>query len=302
MFLLLLTMKIDLHIHSTCSDGRMPLEKIFQTALQRGIGTISITDHDSSDCQETAAALAGQYGMHYLFGLELNVSFSHPDFKKGKPIFLDFLAYQYDIHAQVLLKKLMDLRAYRRKRAEQILKNINHELVKAGLEAFTADDLREIQASVDGTLGRPHLADYLVKRGIVSDKQEAFDRYLVKCNVPKMPLTLSEASDLVKGAGGKLILAHPNHPRGTSLASFTSSLKEQQKIIEETMLPYIDGIECWHSSHDKETTASYLAFSRRLDLMVTGGSDCHQNPVLMGTLDVPGYVAEQFDLPDAVAR
>ncbi len=295
-------MKIDLHIHSTCSDGRMPLEDIFQTARRKNIGCISIADHDSIGCQEAAEALARQYDMQYIFGLELNVSFSHLGYRKGKPVSLDFLGYQYDIHDQVLVKKLQDLRAYRRKRADQILKNINHELVKADLEAFSPKDLNEIQDSVDGTLGRPHLADYLVKRGIVSDKQEAFDRYLVKCNVPKMPLTLSEASDLVRGAGGKLILAHPNHPRGTSLISFTSSLNEQQKIIEETMLQYIDGIECWHSSHDEGTTTSYLGFSKRLGLMVTGGSDCHQHPVLMGTLDVPRFVAEQFDLPDAVLQ
>jgi predicted metal-dependent phosphoesterase TrpH len=280
----------------------MPLEEIFQTARRKDIRCISIADHDSIDCQEAAKALARQYDMQYIFGLELNVSFSHPGYRKGKPVSLDFLGYQYDIHDQALVKKLQDLRAYRRKRADQILKNINHELVKADLEAFTPEDLDEIQDSVDGTLGRPHLADYLVKRGIVSDKQEAFDRYLVKCNVPKMPLTLSEASDLVRGAGGKLILAHPNHPRGTSLISFTSSLDEQQNIIEETMLPYIDGIECWHSSHDEGTTTSYLVFSKRFGLMVTGGSDCHQNPVLMGTLDVPGYVAEQFDLPETVSR
>lgn len=294
-------MKIDLHIHSTCSDGRMPLEEIFKTARQRDIGFISIADHDSIECQEKAEALARLYGMRYLFGLELNVSFSHPGFKKGKPISLDFLGYQFDIHDQALLQKLLDLRAYRRKRAEQILNNINEELVMAGLKAFAPDNLKEIQDSVDGTLGRPHLADYLVKMGIVSDKQEAFDRFLIKCNVPKMPLTLSEASGLVKSAGGKFILAHPNHPRGTSLVSFTSSLSEQQEIIEKTMLPYIDGIECWHASHDKETTSSYLVFSKRLGLMVTGGSDCHQHPVLMGTVDVPDYVAEQFDLPGAVA-
>ena len=134
----------------------------------------------------------------------------------------------------------------------------------------------------------------MVKKGIVSGKQEAFDRYLVKCNVPKMPLSLSEASGLVRGAGGKLMLAHPNHPRGTSLVSLTSSPDEQQKIIEETMLPYIDGIECWHSRHDPTTAESYLAFAGKLDLMVTGGSDCHQRPVLLGSVDVPSYVAEQF--------
>ena len=293
-------MKIDLHIHSTCSDGRMPLEEIFETARQRDIGIISIADHDTVEGQENAEALAKHHGMRYLFGLELNIAFSHPDFKKGKPISLDFLGYQYDVHDRSLMRKLMDLRTYRRKRAEQILKNINEELVKAGLKPFTPNDIKEIQDSVEGTLGRPHLAAYLVKKGIVSDKQEAFDRYLVKCNVPKMPLTLSEASDLVKGAGGKLILAHPNHPRGTSLVSFTSSLQEQQEIIEETMLLYIDGIECWHSSHDKETTASYLVFSKRHDLFVTGGSDCHQNPVIMGTLNIPRFVVEQFDRPNEV--
>ena len=295
-------MKIDLHIHSTCSDGRMPLEDIFETARQRDIGIISIADHDTIECQENANARARHYGMRYLFGLELNVSFSHPAYKNGKPISLDFLGYQYDVHNRTLGRKLLDLRVYRKKRAEQILKNINEELVKAGLETFTPDDMKEVQNSADGTLGRPHLAAYLVNKGIVKDKQEAFDRYLVKCNVPKMPLTLPEASDLVKGAGGKLILAHPNHPRGTSLISFTASLTEQQAIIKETMLPYIDGIECWHSSHDNETTASYLVFSKRHGLMVTGGSDCHQNPVIMGTLDVPRYVAEQFDLPDSASR
>lgn len=293
-------MKIDLHIHSNRSDGRMPLEDIFKTARQRRIEIISIADHDSIDSQVTAAQSAVRYGMHYLYGLELNVSFSHPGHKNGKPISLDFLGYQYDIHNRALAQKLEDLRDYRRKRAERILENINEELSKAGLEPFTAEDLKAVQDSVEGTLGRPHLADYLIKRGIVSHTQEAFDRYLVKCNVPKMPLSLAEASDLVKGAGGKLILAHPNHPRGTSLVTLTSSLKEQQEIIQETMLPYIDGIECWHSSHDKKTTASYLGFSRRFSLLVTGGSDCHQNPVLMGTLDIPGFVAEQFDFPDAV--
>jgi predicted metal-dependent phosphoesterase TrpH len=280
----------------------MPLEDIFKTAHREDIGFISIADHDSIDCQEAAEALADRYDMQYIFGLELNVSYSHPEYRNGKPISLDFLGYQYDIHNQTLVQKLQDLRAYRRKRADQILKNINHELVEAGHKAFSPEDLKEIQDSAEGTLGRPHLADYLVKKGFVSNKQEAFDQYLVKCNVPKMPLTLSEASDLVRGAGGKLILAHPNHPRGTSLISFTSSLKEQQKIIEENMLPYIDGIECWHSFHDEGTTASYLEFSRRLGLMVTGGSDCHQQPLLMGTLDMPGFVVEQFDLSHPVSQ
>ncbi|MBW1998045.1 MAG: PHP domain-containing protein [Deltaproteobacteria bacterium] len=295
-------MGIDLHIHSTCSDGKMTPEEILRTAAERGLEVISITDHDSLECQEEAESLSRRWEIKYIFGLELSVSFSHPRYRKGKAISLDFLGYDYDITYGPLVGRLDELREYRKKRAEQILNNINRELSGQGLRQLTQEDLDAIQSSVDGTFGRPHIANYLVQKGIVADRQEAFDRYLVKCNVPKMPLSLQEASRLVRGAGGKLVLAHPNHPRGTSLISFTRSLEEQQRIIEDSMLPHIDGIECWHSSQDKETTSSYIAFARRLGLLVTGGSDCHQQPVLMGTVDVPSYVAEQFGRDASLRR
>ena len=88
--------------------------------------------------------------------------------------------------------------------------------------------------------------------------------------------------------------AHPNDPNGTSLLSITPDLEEQTRIIKEYMLEYIDGIECWHSRHDARTTAFYIGFVRKHGLAITGGSDCHQKPLLMGTLDIPDYVAEQF--------
>ena len=81
---------------------------------------------------------------------------------------------------------------------------------------------------------------------------------------------------------------------GTSLALLTPSLHEQQKIIKTAMLPYIDGIECWHSRHSSGTIASYVSFAKEIGLMITGGSDCHQQPLLMGTVDVPPFVAGQF--------
>ncbi|MBL7210097.1 MAG: hypothetical protein ISS52_08360, partial [Dehalococcoidia bacterium] len=142
--------------------------------------------------------------------------------------------------------------------------------------------------------GRPHIANYLVEKGIVRSHQEAFDKYLVKCDVPKFPLSLAEASALVRSAGGMLVLAHPNDPNGTSLVAITSDLQEQTKIIEEYMLEYIDGVECWHSRSEAKTTAHYLEFARKHRLRMTGGSDCHQKPILLGTLDIPDYVAEQF--------
>jgi predicted metal-dependent phosphoesterase TrpH len=289
-------MKIDLHIHSRCSDGRLTPNAIFKQAVKKGLSLISITDHDSIDCQDDAGIMAKRYGINYLYGLELNVSFSPPGYKDLKPISLDFLAYQYDIHSKPLVVKLDELREYRKKRAEKILDNINRELDKQRLKEFTHNDLEKIEKSVHGAFGRPHIADYMVHKGIVSSRKEAFSRYLVKCNVPKMPLTLIEASRLVREAGGKLFLAHPNHPRGTSLIKISADLREQQKIIKQDMIPYIDGVECWHSAHDQKSTASYIKFAQETGLMVTGGSDCHQQPLLIGTVDVPDYVAKQFNI------
>jgi predicted metal-dependent phosphoesterase TrpH len=289
-----MTSKIDLHIHSNYSDGQMDLEEIFAETRRKKLSLISITDHDCVDAQAAAAERAGDFGINYLSGVELNVSFSHLDYRKGKPVSLDFLGYQVDPSSEPLVNKLTELRNYRETRAAKILTNINRELTTNGLAPLTKEDLKEIQDSVDGALGRPHIANYLVQKGIVANRQEAFDQYLVKCNVPKMPLSIEEASELVRGAGGKVVLAHPNDPRGTSLVSLTPSLDEQQHIIRTAMLPHIDGIECWHSRHDSASTQSYVAFAESLGLIVTGGSDCHQQPVLIGSVDVPEEVAEQF--------
>jgi predicted metal-dependent phosphoesterase TrpH len=286
--------RIDLHIHSNCSDGQMSPSGIFQEASRIGIGLISITDHDSIDCQAEARKLADEFGIEYMYGLELNVTYSHPEYGNGKSVSLDFLAYQFDIEDTRLIGKLEELRQRRKKRAEEILEKINYELASENLREFTSKDLEAIEQSVDGAFGRPHIADYMVKKGIVDTRQEAFDKYLVKCNAPKMPLSLEEASRLIRGAGGKLFLAHPNHPRGTSLIKITKDVHMQQVIIGETMLTFIDGIECWHSAHDRITTESYIEFAKKNDLMVTGGSDCHQQPLLIGSVDIPDFVGKQF--------
>jgi 3',5'-nucleoside bisphosphate phosphatase len=287
-------MSIDLHIHSSCSDGKMNIEQIVSEASRRGLTLISVTDHDSIECQDKARQLAEKQGIHYLSGLELNVIFAHPDYNQSETVSLDLLAYQYNTGYRPLIEKISLLREFRKKRANTILEKINDEFRRENRQEFTVSDLDEIEKSVNGVFGRPHLADYLIKKGIVSDRQGAFDRYLIKCNVPKMLFSLEEASELVKGAGGKVVIAHPNNPRGTSLAKLTPELIEQQKIIKESMIKYIDGLECWHPSHDKKTTKSYLAFASELNLLVTGGSDCHQDPIIMGNIKIPFYVAQQF--------
>ena len=290
-------MIIDLHIHSkSCSDGNLTVEEIVKEAKIRNIGLLSITDHDSIGCQEKAMDLAKKNGIRYISGVELNVTFSHPRYNEGKSISLDFLGYQFDIKNKELNDKLQQIAEYREERAAKILDNINVEFEKVGIEKLTKNDFKEIQSSVDGVLGRPHIADYLVRKGIVRTKQEAFDKYLVKCDVPKYPLYINEASKLVRNAGGKLVFAHPNDPHGTSLVTLTKSLRKQTDLIEESILRYIDGVECWHSRNDALTTNHYIKFARKHGLIMTGGSDCHQKPIIMGTVEVPEYVAEQFCL------
>jgi predicted metal-dependent phosphoesterase TrpH len=288
-------MIIDLHIHSkTCSDGNLSVKEIIKEAKTRKIELMSITDHDSIGCQKQAMSLAKKNGIHYISGIELNISFSHPNSNNDKSISLDLLGYQFDINNKALQKKLQQISKHRQERATKILKKLNIEFEKEGLKNLTKNDFLMIQNSADGVLGRPHIADYLIKKGIVKDRKEAFNKYLVKCDVPKFPLFINEASSLLRDAGGLVILAHPNDPYGTSLAKLTKSLHEQTTIIEESLLPYVDGIECWHSRNDEVTTDHYVTFSKKHGLIMTGGSDCHQKPIKMGSVQIPNYIFHQF--------
>ncbi len=284
-------MKIDLHIHTkTGSDGAMTMEEVFAEAKRRNIELISITDHDNIMHQGRAKELAEASKIRYITGVELNVTLTY----NKKSFSLDFLAYGYDHRNQSLNEKLRVIREHREKRARQIIDNLNGEFKKESRPLFTEADLQKIQESADGVMSRPHIADYLIKKKIVASRQEAFDKYLVKCDVPKYPLPPEEAAALVRGAGGKVILAHPNDPNGTSLVSITKDLNEQTKIVFGQMLGYIDGIECWHSRNNKATTAHYIEFCQKHNLMMTGGSDCHQKPILMGTVAVEEWVKGQF--------
>ena len=284
-------MKIDLHIHTrTGSDGSLSVDEVFREAKKRKLDLISISDHDSIDAQERAIALAREYGISCITGVELNVTFQY----NSRSVSLDFLGYQYDIKNQQLKDMLKLIREHRERRACQILENLNGELANQGITRLTGEDLKKIQETVDGAFGRPHIANYLMAKGIVSSKQEAFDKYLVRCDVPKYPLSLNEASELIRNAGGILVHAHPNDPNGTSLVGITRDLSQQTELIKQYMLNYIDGIECWHSRHDVKTASHYSEFARRHGLIMTGGSDCHQKPILMGTVDIPGWIAEQF--------
>ena len=186
-------MKIDLHIHtSTGSDGALPVEEVLLEAKRRKIELISITDHDAITHQGKAVELAADNKIRYVTGVELNVTFAY----KSKAVSLDFLGYGYDYRNQKFNAKLRLIREHREKRARQIVDNLNAEFKKESRLLFTDADLRKMQEGVDGILSRPHIADYLIKKNVVANRQEAFDKYLIKCDVPKYPLALEEGSVL----------------------------------------------------------------------------------------------------------
>ena len=288
-------MIIDLHVHSkTCSDGNLSVNEIIREAKNRNIKLISITDHDSIRCQRQAISLARKNQIKYLIGVELNVTISDSKFYRGRPISLDLLGYNFDVNNKTLNKELTKIAEYRKERIKKIFEKLNIVLKKEKNIILNENDLIQIQNLANGVLGRPHIADYLVKKRIVRDRVEAFTKYLVKCNVPKYPLCLKDGADLIRNAGGISVLAHPNDNYGTSLIKITKSLQDQTSIIEDLFLDDIDGIECWHSRSDAKTTDHYVKFSRKYDLIMTGGSDCHQKPIIMGSVKVPSFVADQF--------
>jgi len=129
-------MIIDLHIHSkSCSDGNLTVEELIREANLRNIGLMSITDHDSIGCQGKAMVLARKTSIRYVSGVELNVTFSHPRYRKGKPISLDFLGYQFDIENKELKNKLQQIGKYREERAVKILDKINVNLKRKELKS-----------------------------------------------------------------------------------------------------------------------------------------------------------------------
>ncbi|MCJ7515032.1 MAG: PHP domain-containing protein, partial [Dehalococcoidia bacterium] len=221
-------MKTDLHIHTACSDGNLHVSEVIREASKRNVDLLSLTDHDSIECQKKAISLAKKYGINYITGIELNVTFQYPP-GPGKSVSLDFLGYQFDIGDEDLKSKLKLIRQRREIRAREILERLNTEFAKEHIPRFNETDIKSIQDTVDGAFGRPHIASYLVEKGIVGSIQEAFDRYLVRLDIPKYPLSLAEASTLIRNAGGILVLAHPNDPHGTSLDSVTSDLEAQTK-------------------------------------------------------------------------
>ena len=251
-------MVIDLHTHTSYSDGTDTPAQLINKALAAGISIIGLTDHDSiSGWQEATYAL--RTGISLVPGAE--ISCQTPD-----GISVHILGLLFDSNNSELMNTLEKTRENRHGRMEKIIARIN----EAGID-ITMDDVLE-QLSDGATLGRPHLADALVKKGIVASRDEAFTQMLhnnSKYYVSHYSPTPEVAIKLIKAAGGVSVIAHPmasHRGRTISLDTFGS-------IIQAGL----DGIEVDHRDHSPEEKSQLIKLANESNLVMTGASDYHGN-------------------------
>jgi predicted metal-dependent phosphoesterase TrpH len=223
---------------------------VVRRAAELKLAGISITDHDSTGAQAEAAALAAQYGLKYLTGLELSVSDGDDD--------IHLLVYGYDPDHEALVTSLKMFRQVRRERAVGMarkLSDLGHPI-----------DIDRLLAAVPaGAVGRPHLARALVATGAVSHVKQAFDLYLAlgqPAYLPKFKLSPAEGMALARNVGGVPVLAHP--------AAYPFAF-DLEALVEFGLA----GMETTYPGWDTETTAYWRAAARKYDLIETGGSDYH---------------------------
>jgi len=246
---------IDLHAHTTASDGSLTPTELLRHAREVGLAAQAVTDHDTAGGLAEAAAAAAEIGVEFVPGIEMSVDYPHGEFH--------LLGYYVDYGNPDFLARVTYLQENRFNRNQVMLRKM-HE---AGLEVTMAD----IEAEAGGgQIGRPHMARALLKKGYVESVQDAFERYLADgkpLHVPKVKLSPGEAIDLVHGAGGVAVLAHPKFMEYTP-----AELEEELGRLKDRGL---DGLECYYSQHTEAETALYLRLAERFGFVVTGGSDFH---------------------------
>jgi len=249
---------VDLHTHSTCSDGTLAPEALVEAAADLGLRAIALADHDNIDGIAAATAAGAVKGVEVLPGVELSVVWE-------KLNDLHLLGYGFDPGHPGLNASLAEFRAFRANRNRMILERVNARLVE---ERRVPLPFAEIAARAGGTLGRPHIGRALLAAGYVRTMEDAFQRYLVPCNVPKRFFPIAEAIDLLHAAGGCSVLAHP---------MYIDIDDRELPALLDTFIPMgLDGMECWCGGADNATVDRLLTLARRKGLIATGGSDFHQ--------------------------
>jgi predicted metal-dependent phosphoesterase TrpH len=252
---------IDLHVHSTASDGTLSPVEILRLAEKLGLGAISITDHDTLKGSRDLLEAAGSSAVRVLTGIE--ISTIPPALYSVEGSF-HILGYGIRLNDPVLNQTLETLQRARENRNPFIISRLN----VMGLD-ITLEEV--IQESGEAQIGRPHIAQLMIKKGFVRTIDEAFDLYLgfnKPAYVDKYRLDCQKAIEMIIEAGGTPVLAHPfllRIPDNSRLESLVASLKDMG----------LQGIEVYYPEHSSENVEFYSRLALSLDLAITGGTDFH---------------------------
>jgi hypothetical protein len=242
---------VDLHTHTTASDGTLAPRALVRKAVQHGVRVLAITDHDSTDGLAEAMDEARQCPpLTIVPGLEINCDVEGAE--------IHVLGYCVDYEAAWFQDFLREQRAERVARVHRIAER----LAELGMPIDPAEVFALVK---EGSAGRPHVAQVMVQRGYVKSVREAFDKYLKAggaANVPRRRLTPAEAVRVIRRAHGVPVLAHPG-------------LADRDAMIPELVEAGLMGIEAWYAEHSAQQTSNYLELCRRHGLVATGGSDYH---------------------------
>ena len=263
---------VDLHAHSTASDGSRAPADVIREAKRAGLHAIALTDHDTIAGLAEAAAAAADAGVRLVRGVELSAVEDRVE--------THVLGLHLD-EAVELEARLQALREMRRSRAERIVHRLNDLGVRVDMAAV-------LEQAAGGAVGRPHVARAMVAEGWATDFRDAFDRYLGNgraAYVPKEQLAMRDAIAMIHRAGGLAIVAHPGS---------ACTRERLRKMVDEGM----DGIEVLHPSHTPDDVGRLQRLCDQLGLVRSGGSDWHggtDGPRLLGTMRVPAAWLDQQD-------
>jgi len=255
---------VDLHTHSTASDGALTPTQLVDAVAAVGLVGFALTDHDTGNGLIEARRAAADKGLRFVPGIEISAEYPLPGI-------LHILGYFIDPESTALQEMSRILLEGRNTRNPRIIKRLNELGCNITLEQVREVATRGTQKDRDIVLGRPHIAQALVEAKCVATMKEAFDVYLGSTGAAffdKERLTPQQAFDCIHGAGGLTVLAHPVQLRTTNPA-------ELQTVVSKLVDIGLDGIEVWHSDHRPQDCELFLEFARRYNLASTGGSDFH---------------------------
>lgn len=253
--------KIDLHIHSTASDGSLPPHDILALAIELGLKAISLTDHDSVDGIKALLKTGASPAIELLTGVEISAC-PPPAFNLSGSMHI--LGYGINVDDKKLNEMLDDQQQARINRTPQIIARLN--------DLGIALSVSDIQAQTGNKqIGRPHIAQWMVRNGHAGSIDEAFDRYIGKgrpAYVEKSRIPMADAIQQIRAAGGLAVLAHPG------LLDINEKDGYEQLLVE-LMSMGLQGVEVYYPAHSARQQASFEHLAHKLGLLISGGSDFH---------------------------